>query len=153
MVAPKPKSDENASPPPKPTREIPPVGQLAALDFPTIEHTKLSNGIPLEYVQRTTVPVTQVALAFDAGTAADAPNQRGLASMTTDLLDEGTSKLDSQAFAEAEERLGADVNAGNAGDRSYVSVNALSANLAPSLDLLADVVLHPALAPAEIERV
>ncbi|MGE5062484.1 MAG: insulinase family protein, partial [Myxococcales bacterium] len=69
----------------KGNRQIPPVGQLAALDFPTITHTKLSNGIPLEYVQRTAVPVTQVALAFDAGTAADAPNQRGLAAMTTDL--------------------------------------------------------------------
>jgi predicted Zn-dependent peptidase len=137
----------------KGNRQIPPVGQLAALDFPTITHTKLSNGIPLEYVQRTAVPVTQVALAFDAGTAADAPNQRGLASMTTDLLDEGTSKLDSQAFAEAEERLGADVSAGNAGDRSYVSVNALSANLAPSLDLLTDTVKDAAFRPGDIDRV
>ena len=137
----------------KGNRQIPPVGQLAALDFPTITHTKLSNGIPLEYVQRTAVPVTQVALAFDAGTAADAPNQRGLAAMTTDLLDEGTSKLDSQAFAEAEERLGADVSAGNAGDRSYVSVNALSANLAPSLDLLTDTVKDAAFRPGDIDRV
>jgi predicted Zn-dependent peptidase len=137
----------------KGNRQIPPVGQLAALDFPTITHTKLSNGIPLEYVQRTAVPVTQVALAFDAGTAADAPNQRGLAGMTTDLLDEGTSKLDSQAFAEAEERLGADVSAGNAGDRSYVSVNALSANLAPSLDLLTDTVKDAAFRPGDIDRV
>ncbi|HEX4801836.1 MAG TPA: pitrilysin family protein, partial [Sphingomicrobium sp.] len=137
----------------KGNRQIPAVGQLAALDFPTITHTKLSNGIPLEYVQRTAVPVTQVALAFDAGTAADAPNQRGLAAMTTDLLDEGTSKLDSQAFAEAEERLGADVSAGNAGDRSYVSVNALSANLAPSLDLLTDTVKDAAFRPGDIDRV
>src|SRR5207237_6144617 len=28
-------------------RAIPPIGQLAALDFPAITHTKLSNGIPL----------------------------------------------------------------------------------------------------------
>jgi zinc protease len=137
----------------KGNRQIPPVGQLAALDFPTITHTKLSNGIPLEYVQRTAVPVTQVALAFDAGTAADAPDQRGLASMTTDLLDEGTSKLDSQAFAEAEERLGVDVSAGNAGDRSYVTMNALSANLSPSLDLLTDTVKDAAFRPGDVDRV
>ena len=37
------------------------------------------NGIPLDYVQRNAVPVTQVALAFDAGTAADSPAERGLA--------------------------------------------------------------------------
>jgi predicted Zn-dependent peptidase len=134
-------------------RQIPPVGQLAELQFPDIVHAKLSNGIPIEYAQRTAVPVTQIALAFDAGTAADSPQQRGLAAMTTDLLDEGTSKLNSQEFAEAEERLGADVSAGNAGDRSYVSVNALSPNLAPSLDLLSDTVKDAAFRQSDIDRV
>jgi predicted Zn-dependent peptidase len=153
MVAPKPKSDENASPPPKPTREIPPVGQLAALDFPTIEHTKLSNGIPVEYVRRNGVPVTQLAMAFDAGDASDSPSERGLASFTMNLLDEGTATLTSQQFAEAEERLGANVSSSNTADRSYAMLNALSPNLAPSLDLLAETVLHPAFAPTDIERV
>jgi predicted Zn-dependent peptidase len=137
----------------KGNRPIPPVGQLAALDFPAITHTKLANGIPVEYVQRTAVPVTQVALSFDAGTASDSPDARGLASMTMDLLDEGTSKLSSQGFAEAEERLGADVNASNAGDRSYVTVNALSANLIPSLDLLNDALKDSAFRQPEIDRV
>ena len=135
------------------SRPIPPVGQLAALDFPTITHTKLSNGLPVEYVQRTTVPVTQVALAFDAGTAADSPQGRGLADMTMSLLDEGTSKLSSQQFAEAEERLGADVSSSNAGDRSYVMLNALSPNLAPSLDLMTEVVKDAAFRPGDVDRI
>ncbi|MES2137242.1 MAG: pitrilysin family protein [Pseudomonadota bacterium] len=137
----------------KGTRQIPPVGELAALDFPDITHSKLSNGIAVDYVQRTAVPVTQVALSFDAGSAADSPQQRGLASMTMDLLDEGTSKLSSQAFAEAEERLGADVGASNGADRSYVMLNALSANLAPSLDLMRDVATDAAFRPEDIERI
>jgi predicted Zn-dependent peptidase len=135
------------------TRQIPPVGQLAALDFPTITHTRLSNGIPLDYAQRTTVPVTQISLAFDAGTAADGPQERGLAAMTMDLLDEGTSKLSSQEVAEAEERLGADVSTSNAGDRSYVSLNTLTPNLSPSLDLLSDVTKDSAFRPGDIDRV
>ena len=61
--------------------------------------------------------------------------------------------MTSQEFAEAEERLGANVSASNSGDRSYAMLNALSPNLAPSLDLLSDVVLRPAFTPAEIERV
>ncbi|HEX6072644.1 MAG TPA: pitrilysin family protein [Sphingomicrobium sp.] len=153
-IEPKPKSAENAGAPvPKPTRQIPPVGQLAALDFPTIEHVKLSNGIPVEYVHRDAVPVTQLAIAFDAGDSSDSPDARGLASFTMNLLDEGTESLSSQQFAEAEERLGANVSAANTADRSYAMLNALSPNLAPSLDLLADTVLHPAFAPPEIERV
>ena len=134
------------------TRQIPPVGQLSALDFPAITHTRLSNGIPLDYIQRATVPVTQVALAFDAGSAADDQQGRGLATMTMGLLDEGTSKLTSQQFAEAEERLGADVSAGNGGDRSYVSLNALSPNLAPSLGLMTSTLTDAAFRPDDIER-
>jgi zinc protease len=137
----------------KGNREIPPVGQLAALDFPAITHTRLSNGIPVEYIQRTTVPITQVALAFDAGNAADSPQGRGLAAITMSLLDEGTSKLSSQEVAETEERLGADVSSSNAGDRSYVMLNALSPNLAPSLDLMNGVVRDAAFRPDDIDRI
>jgi len=134
-------------------RPIPPVGELAALQFPAITHAKLSNGIPVDYVQRDGVPVTQVAMAFDAGAAADNPDARGLASMTMDLMDEGTSSLSSQQVAETEERLGADVSASNSQDRSFVSVNALSPNLAPSLDLLDEVVKDAAFRPDDIDRI
>jgi len=137
---------------PAPTRQIPPIGQIADLDFPDITHTKLSNGIPVEYVQRTAVPVTQMAIAFDAGDAADAVDSRGLAAFTVNLLDEGTTTLSSQQFAEAEERLGANVSASNSAERSYAMVNALSPNLGASLDLLADLIQRPAFDPAEIER-
>ncbi len=136
----------------KGNRQIPPVGQLSALEFPTITHTRLANGIPLDYVQRNAVPVTQVALAFDAGTAADSPAERGLSSMTMDLLDEGTSKLTSQEVAEAEERLGADVSTSNVGDRSYVSLDTLSPNLSPALDLLTAVTKDAAFRPEDVER-
>ena len=137
----------------KGNRELPPVGQLAALDFPKITHTRLSNGMPLDYVQRQGVPITQIALAFDAGSATDAVDARGLAAMTMDLLDEGTSKLSSQQVAETEERLGADVNSSNGFDRSYVTLNALSPNLAPSLDLMSAVVKDAAFRPDDVERI
>ena len=152
-VAAKPKSETAKPAPAAATRPIPPIGQLAELDFPTIVHDRLSNGIPVDYVQRSGVPVTQLAIAFDAGDASDSPAARGLAGFTVGLLDEGTAAMSSQEFAEAEERLGANVSASNSADRSYAMLNALSPNLAPSLDLLADVVQRPAFAPAEIERV
>ena len=85
----KPKSKDDGAI--KGERQIPPVGQLAALQFPSITHTRLANGIPVDYAQRTAVPVTQVALSFNAGSSSDAPHSRGLASMAMDLLDEGTA--------------------------------------------------------------
>ncbi len=137
----------------KGNRPIPPLGQLTALDFPDIVHDKLSNGIPISYVRRSAVPTTQLALVFDAGEAADTPTTHGLAALTTSLMDEGTTSMSSQEIAEAEERLGADVSTSNSSDRSYAVLSALSPNLAPSLDILADVVRNPAFAPAEVERV
>ena len=134
-------------------RKIPPVGELAALKFPAITHTRLANGIPLEYVQRQGVPVTQLALAFDAGNAADSPQGRGLASMTMNMLDEGTSKLSSQQISEAKERLGVQISASSSNDQSFVFLNSLSPNLAPSLDLMSDIVKDSAFRPDDIERI
>ena len=123
------------------------------LDFPDVTIARLSNGVELQYAQRTAVPVTQLALSFDAGDAADAPDGRGLQSMVMTMLDEGTTSLTSQQIAEAQERLGADIETGSSLDRSTVTLSALSANLAPSLDLLGDIVKNPAFDPAELERV
>jgi predicted Zn-dependent peptidase len=150
-VEPKPEPKESGAV--KGNRPIPPVGRLAALDFPDITHTRLANGIAVDYAQRTTVPVTQIALSFNAGSASDSPEARGLASMAMDLLDEGTATKSSQQIAEAEERLGADVSTSNNADRSYVYLNALTPNLAPSLDLLSEVTKHAAFRAEDIERI
>jgi predicted Zn-dependent peptidase len=139
--------------PPATKRDIPEVGQFAALDFPTIERVTLSNGIRINYARRTAVPVTQMALAFDAGQAAEASNQRGLAGLTLGLLEEGAAGLTSQQIAERQEELGAEIGTGSSLDRSTVTLSALSANLAGSLDLLEKVVEQPAFAQPELERV
>ena len=133
-------------------RTVPPLGQLAGLDFPDITNTRLSNGIAVEYAQRTAVPITQVAVSFDAGDAADPANRRGLQSFTMAMLDEGTSTMTSQQLAEAREGLGATISASGSLDRSTVYLSALSPNLSPSLGLMGSVIKDAAFAPAEIER-
>ena len=138
---------------PGPKREVPAVGTLAALDFPDVTTTRLSNGVQVQYAQRNAVPVTQLALSFDAGDAADVASGRGLQGLVMTMLDEGTTTRNSQQMAEAEERLGADIDTASSLDRSSVTLSALSANLAPSLALLGDIVKNPAFDPAELERV
>ena len=146
-----PKDTKAAKPGPK--RDIPAVGSLAPLDFPDVTVARLSNGVELQYAQRDAVPVTQLALSFDAGEASDAADARGLQSLVMAMLDEGTTGMTSQQVAEAKERLGAQIETGASLDRSTVTLSALSANLAPSLSLLGNVVKAPAFDPAELERV
>ena len=137
----------------KTVRPIPPIAQTPPLDFPDVTHVTLSNGVQVHYAQRNAIPATQVALAFDAGFSADARAGRGLQNLTLSLLEEGADGMTSQQIAEEQERLGASISASGSADRSTVILSALSANLGPSLDLLADIVQRPDFNPAEVDRV
>jgi zinc protease len=130
----------------------PAVGAISDLSFPKVERTKLKNGIELVYAYRNAVPLTQMALSFDAGFAADPRDRLGTQSMMLALLDEGAGARNSVQIAEAQERLGANINTGATLDRTVVGMSALSANLAASLGLFSDIVLKPTFDPAEVER-
>ena len=134
-------------------RQTPPLADLKGLDFPTIERAQLSNGVRVHYAQRTAVPATLMSMSFNAGYAADPANARGLQNFVTSLMEEGTTTRSSRQLAEEQERLGATIDASGSADRTTVQLSALSANLAPSLDLLADVVKNPAFAESEVNRV
>ena len=131
---------------------LPPVGELTALDFPKIERATLSNGIEVFFAKRSAVPAVQMTVSFDAGSAADPANALGTQSLMLALMDEGTATRNSVQIAEESERLGATISTGASVDRTNVSLFAVTPNLAPSLDLLADIVRNPAFAPAEVER-
>ena len=124
-----------------------------ALDFPTVEETTLSNGIKVFFARRAAVPTVRVAVSFNAGFAADPVDKRGIASMMSTMLMEGTKTLTSTQLAETEEKLGADVSVGSSLDRTVASLRAVKPNLGLSLDLLADVIKNPAFATNELERV
>ncbi|MBU3974561.1 MAG: insulinase family protein [Alphaproteobacteria bacterium] len=131
---------------------MPTIGDVSNIDFPDVQRATLSNGVEVVYAQSTTVPVTRVAVEFDAGFAADEADALGVHSMMLNLMEEGTTTRDSNALAEAQERLGASVNLGASMDRTAASLTAVTTNLDPSLVLLSDIVRNPAFAPAEVER-
>ncbi|MDP3783511.1 MAG: pitrilysin family protein, partial [Sphingopyxis sp.] len=133
--------------------QLPAVADLTALDFPAIERTKLKNGVEVIFARRTTVPTVNVAVSFDAGYAADPHSALGTQSLMLSLMDEGTTNLNSIAFAEAKERLGAQIDATANADETVFSLFALKPNLGASLTLLADYIRNPAFDAKELERV
>jgi len=158
--------DEASSTPPRPDakkpapklstgskRALPPVDPVGNLDFPKAERFTLSNGIPVVLARRSAVPTVLVNLSFDAGYAADMADTPGTQGTMLDVLDQGTDQLDAAGIAEAQERLGAQITTGAGLDSSAVELAALSANLQPSLDLLAQVVLHPAFRAEDVARI
>ncbi|OYX08305.1 MAG: hypothetical protein B7Z08_10075 [Sphingomonadales bacterium 32-68-7] len=157
--------DEGTTPPPAPDakapvaairsgppRSAPPVAPVGELTFPAVEHATLSNGIPVMLARRTAIPKVSLALSFDAGDAADGGARAGTQSLMMQLLEEGTETRSSLEITAEQERLGASIGTGTSRDESTVSLTALTANLAPSLALMADVARNPAFAPGEVER-
>ncbi|RMF16410.1 MAG: insulinase family protein [Alphaproteobacteria bacterium] len=134
------------------SKGLPKVGDTPDLDFPAIVEDHLSNGLRVVLAERHAVPIVQVALQFDAGYAADSLGKLGVASMTLDMLDEGTKKRTGEQIAKEAERLGAQISTGSDLDTSTVSLNAITTNLDKSLDLFADVVRHPRFAKEDLER-
>ncbi|MGL6043696.1 MAG: M16 family metallopeptidase, partial [Sandaracinobacteroides sp.] len=135
----------------------PAVGAVTRLKPAKLERARLGNGIEVQFIANRAVPVVRVQFALDGGIAADSRAKPGTQRLMLGLLREGTNgalgPLDGPEIARRLERLGASVSASAALDRTRMSLNALSSNLAPSLALFADIVLAPAFPDAELERV
>lgn len=133
--------------------KFPGAGDPVPLDLPTVEEATLDNGIKVFFAKRDAVPTVRVAVSFDAGYAADPRDQTGLTNMMSRLMQEGTTSLTSNELAEAQERLGANINITSSLDRTTASVTAMNVNLGGSLDLLADVIKNPSFNDKDLERV
>jgi zinc protease len=126
---------------------LPPLGDPPEVAFPAVQRTQLSNGATVLLVERHTAPLVNVSLAVDAGFAADVPEKAGLASLTLDLMDDGTATRDTFAIVDELDRLGASISTASTLDLSLVRLQALTGQLRPSIDVLADVVLRPSFPP------
>jgi len=120
--------------------------------FPAIQRVTLANGLKIALAERPSVPVVQFNLIVNAGYAADSLAAPGTAKLAMDMLPEGTARRTSLEISEELALLGAYIGAGSALDTCSVSLNALRQNLDASLDLYADVILHPSFPAADFKR-
>jgi zinc protease len=122
---------------------LPALGSEPAVKFPAVQRAQLKNGLKVVLLERHGAPIVNVALAVDAGSAADPANRAGIASLALNLVDKGTKTRNAFQLSDALESLGARLLTSNSFDQSVVRLQATSANLAPSLALLADAALAP----------
>ncbi|CUI04413.1 M16 family metallopeptidase [Massilia antarctica] len=131
---------------------LPPYGKDKPIPAPTIIKQTLANGLQVWVVPRQGLPRVDYVLAVrGAGLAADDSAHPGFANLMAGLLNEGSTKRDSRAIAEAAQGLGGEVGAGASHDGITVSANALTSNAGPMLDLLAEVARMPAFPSKEVE--
>ena len=132
--------------------KIPEPGTPPELKLPKLQHATLSNGLKIVLAERHDTPIVDFSLIADAGFAADQLATPGTASMTTSLLTGGTKTLDALQISDHLELLGAELTASSNLDSTFVNLSALKSKLDPSLDLFADIALHPSFPEADFKR-
>lgn len=131
--------------------QIPAPTAPPEVSFDSFERDTLSNGLQLILARRDALPLVDMRLMVNAGYAADAYAAAGVANITLNMMDEGTTKRDALAISDELSELGATLSTGSNLDVSEVRMNALKENLEPSLDLFADVLLNPAFPETDFE--
>ncbi len=125
-------------------KQVPTLGSAPEISFPKVQRAKLKNGLNVVLLERHSAPIVNVALAVDAGISSDSPEKSGLATLALGLMDEGTKTRDAFEIVNQLDSLGANLNTGSSLDMSFVRLQSTAANLKPSLEIMADVVLNPA---------
>lgn len=141
------------------TTALPAAALLALAPWPAqagvdIQHWTTDNGVRVYFTPAPELPVIDMRVVLDAGSARDG-EQPGVASMTATLLNEGSGELDSDAIAVRLEEVGAEY-AGAAGlDQASVSLRSLSDNdlFEPAFDTFTRVLTAPSFPKDAFERI
>jgi zinc protease len=122
------------------------------LTLPRIQRRKLSNGLEVLIVEQHELPVVTLNLVIKSGAAADPLDRPGLATLTADMLDEGTKTRTSLDISNQLSAIGARLFTSASWDSSDVRLLTLTRHLDAALDIFADVLLNPAFPDTDLKR-
>ncbi len=122
--------------------------QPLTVTIPTIQQFKTKAGVPVRFVQTTALPIVDIDLRFNAGSARDGSISNtgfGIANMTATMLTQGSKRLDENEFTRAVETLGINLNSSAYKDMFIVSLRSLSddKHLLPAVDLMTQMLSEP----------
>jgi zinc protease len=135
-------------------RDRPPApGTPSRITLPSAKQFKLPNGLRVMIIEKHDLPLVTVNMTVLGGNGANPTKYPGLASFTASMLETGTKTRSDLQIAIDADQNGTEIESSSDNDRSTVSVSCLKQHLSSAFDLLADMILNPAFAPEEIERV
>jgi zinc protease len=133
-------------------RQPPKPGPAPKFTLPQGESFQLSNGLRVIHHYNPALPLVAAELVVKSGSDANPDDAPGLSGFTAQMLQEGTATRSAPQIADEIAQLGAFLGSGSSTDASTVSLLSLKSTFAQALDVLADVVQHPAFPTAEVER-
>ncbi len=124
-----------------------------AFRAPTVWHATLENGVKVVGTPYRELPMTTLSLSVPAGRLYESMPTLGLASLTADLMDEGTRSLSTVELAQALDRLGASLSVSSSDDEISLRLSCLDTHLTDAVKLLGDVLLQPRFADEDFKRI
>lgn len=120
--------------------------------LPDIQKETLKNGLKIWLVEHHELPTVAFNLVIQAGSDHDPITQPGIASMTADVIDEGTKTRDALKISEEIETIGASFSTGSSWDGTFMTMSTLTKHLDKALDVFTDVLLNPTFPEKDFER-
>jgi zinc protease len=121
---------------------------------PDVQSWQTPNGAKVMFVRSPGLPMVDVRVVFDAGSARDG-DHAGLALFTNAMLTQGAGPWDADTLAERLESRGIQIGSGSARDMAWVSIRSLTDPNALKVagETLTQVLANPTLADADIQRI
>lgn len=121
---------------------------------PKIESWTTANGLRVYYVAAPELPMVDLSLVFDAGSARDGSKQ-GLSMLTNSMLNKGAAGLSEDQIAEQFESIGANFATGTSMDNASVGLRTITMEkeLNKAVELWLTVVAKPDFPQKDFERV
>ena len=135
-------------------KAIPPPGRTPDLRVPTWTKSTLANGADFIVSEKHDLPLVSFSITLLGGAAQFEPADRtGVASITAAMMSEGTKTRDGEALSNALQLLGTSVSTAVGGESGSVSFVSTTGKFAPTLDIMADMLLNSTFPAAALERI
>ncbi|MCF6281700.1 MAG: insulinase family protein [Candidatus Polarisedimenticolaceae bacterium] len=120
---------------------------------PVIQSWQTSNGAKVLFVPAPEIPMLDVRIVFDAGSARSV-DKAGLASLTNAMLSESVGEWSADQVAERLESVGANLSSGARRDMAWLGVRSLTEAhaLSVALETLTAMLAEPQFAKGDMER-
>ena len=129
------------------------VASAPLLAGPPVESWRTTGGAKVMFVHAPDLPILDVRVVFDAGSARDG-ERPGLATLTNALLTEGAGPWSADQLAERLEDLGIEIGNDSLRDMAFVQLRSLTDPdvMSVALDALGKVIAEPRFEAADFER-
>ena len=129
----------------------PPAGPEPEVKVPEVWNARLSNGIKVYGIQNKELPLAEISIIIDGGILQDNIDLPGVATLTANILPQGTKNKTPEDLEEETELLGSYINV--RASREEISMNAsmLSRNFGKTVAIMKEILLEPRWDSTEFE--